>query len=245
MNITYSFFLTLFSGFSTIIGSIIILIKFKNINKVITSTLAFSSGVMICLSIFDLLFEAIDILKSTYSIFLSIILFIIFFIIGISISILINKNIKEENSLYKTGIISMIAIIFHNIPEGILTFITSNFNRRLGLKLAIAITMHNIPEGISIAIPVYYSTNSKSKAFIYTLISALSEVVGAFISYIFLKQFINNLFIGILLSLVCGIMSYISIFELLKEAKTYKENNLCILSFTFGIIFMLINLIIN
>ena len=68
---------------------------------------------------------------------------------------------NKENSLYKVGLLSMIAIILHNIPEGIVTFIVSNSNIILGLSICIAIALHNIPEGISIAIPLYYSTKSK------------------------------------------------------------------------------------
>ena len=65
----------------------------------------------------------------------------------------------------------MLAIILHNIPEGIATFITTTNNVKLGVALTIAIALHNIPEGISISIPIYYSTNSKLKSFIYTFIS--------------------------------------------------------------------------
>ena len=46
-------------------------------------------------------------------------------------------------------------------------------NKRFWLFAAIclAIALHNIPEGISIAVPIYYSTGSKFKAIIYTLLS--------------------------------------------------------------------------
>ena len=67
----------------------------------------------------------------------------------------------------------MIAIILHNIPEGIATYLSGEFNYKLGLSLTIAIALHNIPEGISIALPIYYGTKSRGKALIYTLASAL------------------------------------------------------------------------
>ena len=69
----------------------------------------------------------------------------------------------------------MIAIILHNVPEGIATFVATNSDVSLGISLAIAIAMHNIPEGISISIPIYYSTGSRKKAVLYTCISALSD----------------------------------------------------------------------
>ena len=244
MNIGYSFFLTIFAGFSTLIGSLLIFFRFKNIQKVIISSLSFAAGVMISISIFDLFPESIKLLNLNYNLFLSTLLFLIFFVLGSLVVIIINKLVPQNNNLYKVGIISMIGIMIHNIPEGILTFVTSSINKKLGLSMAIAISMHNIPEGISISIPIYYSSKSKFKAIFLCFISALSEAFGALITYIFLYDYINDIFIAILLSIVCGIMSYISLFELLPEALSYKNKKLFYIFFTVGIIFMLINVYI-
>ena len=136
----------------------------------------------------------------------------------------------------------MVTIIMHNIPEGILTFITSSYDKKLGLTMAIMIAMHNIPEGISIAVPIYYSTKKRSKVFIYSFISALSEPLGGVLAFLFFKNFITNLLIGILISFVSGIMINISIFELLKEAKNYKINYLIKIFYIIGFILTVINI---
>ena len=126
----------------------------------------------------------------------------------------------------------MIVIVLHNIPEGIVTYITTTNNIKLGLTLTVAIALHNIPEGISISIPIYYSTNNKIKAFIYTFISAISEPLGALISYLFLYKYINNIILGIIYSIIAGMMLNIGYNELYKEAKEYNKYN----SFKFLII---------
>lgn len=223
MNITYSFFITFFAGFSTLLGTIPIFIKFKNTKKIISISLILSSFSMIVISLLDLLPQSFKLFNLNYNIFLSVLLFLIFFVTGMILISLINKIIASDNNLYKVGIISMIGIIVHNIPEGILTFITSSVDVTMGLKLAMAITLHNIPEGISIGIPLYYSTGSKIKTILYVLISALSEVFGAFITYLFLYDYINDILIAILLSLVCGVMTYISLFELIPEIINKKS----------------------
>ena len=133
----------------------------------------------------------------------------------------------------------MITILLHNIPEGIATFLISNINIKIGINIAIAIAMHNIPEGISIAIPIYYSTKSKKKAFYYTLIAALAEPLGALLSHIFLKNIINNIILGILFSLIGGIMLEISLKVLLPNTKKYNEKSRTIIFFIIGILFML------
>lgn len=234
----YSFIITLFAGLSTLIGIIPVFIKIKNINKFIVSSLSFASGVMFSISTFDLLIESLKSFNKEYNSLIGTILFLLFFIIGFSLSKYINNKIDNEDELYKVGISSMLGIILHNIPEGILTFITYSVNQKLGITLGIAIALHNIPEGITIAVPIYYSTKSKLKVFIYTLISSLAEPLGAVLSYVFLKNIINNMMIGIMLSLVSGIMIYISIFGIVKEAKKYNEDKLLNLFFIIGFLFM-------
>ena len=135
----------------------------------------------------------------------------------------------------------MLAIILHNIPEGIATFMTISTNIKIGLSLSIAIALHNIPEGISISMPIYSSTKSKSKAISYTFISALSEPFGAIIAFLFLKDIMNNLLMGMLLAMIAGIMLHISFYELLPESLSYNNKKLSILFFIIGVLFMSIN----
>ena len=118
-----------------------------------------------------------------------------------------NTYIKDNKGLYKVGIISMLAIILHNIPEGIATYMASNTDIKVGISLTLAIALHNIPEGISISIPIYYSTKNRLKAIGYTMISALSEPFGAIITYLFLQKYINNTIMGFLFAVIAGIIT--------------------------------------
>lgn len=243
MNEILPFLLCLIAGLSTLLGSLFIFIK-GNKNNIIKYALAFASGVMLSVSIFDLIPESLTMFQSTTknSIFSNIAFFII---IGLIIPLFIDKilpNKLDQNSkLYKLGIFTMIAIIIHNIPEGIATYISSKTNIKLGISITIAIAMHNIPEGISIAMPVYYATKNKKKAIGLTFISGMSEPLGAFLAFIFLKPIINNTIMGALFAIIAGIMAYISIIELLPTALQYKEKKKTIISFLIGILFMYVN----
>ena len=242
----YPFILTTIAGLSTLLGTIPIFIKIKNENKLISASCSFASGVMLSISILDLIPESLNYLYkeiNIYTIFIS----FIFITIGIIISFIIDKSvdkINNDNNLYKVGILSMIVIILHNIPEGIITYIVSNKNIILGISICISIAIHNIPEGVSIAIPIYYSTKSKTKAILYTLLSSLSELLGAIITYLFLKKYMNNLIIGIILSITAGIMIQISINKLYPESKNYNGKR-ATLFFIIGFIFMIFSLLLN
>ena len=154
------------------------------------------------------------------------------------------ENKTSDGKLYKVGIISMLAIILHNIPEGIATFIAGNSDKSLAISLTIAIALHNIPEGISIAVPIYYSTKSKFKAFSYTLISSLSEPFGALLTYLFLSKLVTDTFLGILFAIIAGIMMQIALCELLPTSKKYNYKKITITFFVIGIVFMLFKFII-
>lgn len=242
MNNIIPLFLSLFSGFSTILGFLIIFIKNKN--NILYDAFAFAAGVMFTVSIFDLIPESFNYLNTYFNLFPLIVIIGIFFSIGVLISIFIDKFIPSNNDqIYRVGIISLIAIIIHNIPEGIATFLAGSIDINLGITLAIAITLHNIPEGITIALPIYYSTNNKKKAFIYTFIAGLSEFCGAFITLLFFKSYISNLLIGILLAIIAGIMFQISIYELIPQSFKNKKGR-GVVAFLVGGVVMLISIII-
>ena len=246
-NTLIAFLLTFIAGFSTMLGVLVIYIKSKDHNKIIMASLSFAAGVMITVSITDLILESILLLGNNLKNSTTIIISILAIVLGIIISMIIDYYLPDkpisntkDKSLFKVGIISMIAIILHNLPEGIATFVATSSDVKLGISLTLAIAMHNIPEGISISVPIYYSTGSKKKAIFYTLISALSEPLGALLAFIFLKIFINDTILGILFSLIAGIMLQISFCELLPAARKYDNKKYLFIFFTIGVIFMLL-----
>lgn len=240
----FSFLLTFLAGFSTLIGFLVIYIKREDHDKIISSSLAFASGVMISTSIFDLIPESINLLSLSVSRVSTILLCFLGLILGIIISMIINYYVPDNNkynsNLYRVGFLSLVAIILHNIPEGIATFMASNSNYHLGISLAIAIALHNIPEGISISIPIYYSTSRKKLSFIYTFISALSEPLGALLAFIFLKNIVTDIVLAIIFSLIAGIMIEISFHVLLPSTLKYNYSKRILIYFFMGLIFILL-----
>lgn len=239
-HITFAFLITTIAGLSTLLGMIPIFFKIKDKDRLINISLSFAAGVMASVSIHSLLPESYEFFREKYTLLGTILLILIFSLLGILVASIINKIFHYlDNKLYKLGIINSVALILHNLPEGILTFSTTTTNISLGLTLALSIMFHNIPEGISVSIPIYYSTKSKGKAFFYTAISGFSEILGALLTYLFFYHYINYSFISIILSLTIGIMLYISFFELLPNSLSYKNKKRTLLFFLLGYIFML------
>ncbi len=228
------------------IGTFLIFRKNQS-NNILVSSLGFAAGVMITISITDLLPSSLEMLTNKYFLVPAVLISAILFSLGVLFSMLVDKYLPEGTSdtknpkLYRVGLISCLAIILHNIPEGIITYITSSQDIKLGISLAIAIALHNIPEGISISVPIYYSTGSRAKALFYTFISGLSEPLGAIIAYFVLAPFVSDTMMGLLYAFIGGIMVHISFYELLPESLSYKNKSKTIISFILGSIFMLIS----
>ncbi|KAI5951443.1 ZRT3 [Candida jiufengensis] len=122
------------------------------------------------------------------------------------------------------GIQTTLAITLHKLPEGFITYITSETNPKLGISIFISLVLHNFTEGFSMCLPLYYSMSQTSKfaklkaVLISSLLGGLSQPAGAFLGYLFLKfnsknynlQNLNFIF-GLTMSLTSGFLTVISL----------------------------------
>ena len=246
-NVVYSLLISSFAGISTLLGGLVVYFKFKDKNSFIAFALSFSLSVMISLSIFELLPDSFITLSSRFGLLVGIIFTTVMFLIGKFLVTKINKKLallQNKDNLYRVGLLSMIALMLHNFPEGIATFMASYNDLSAGISLGIAIMLHNIPEGISISVPIYYATGSKKRGVIYSLISGLAEPLGAILAFIVLKNYINDITIALVLVIVAGIMITISINEMLPEVNSYNKKNISILGMIIGVILVIVNLLL-
>lgn len=246
-NVVYSLLISSFAGISTFLGGLVVYLKFKDKNGFIAFALSFSLSVMISLSIFELLPDSFITLSSRFGLLIGIIFTTVMFLIGKFLVTKINKKLallQNKDNLYRVGLLSMIALMLHNFPEGIATFMASYNDLSAGISLGIAIMLHNIPEGISISVPIYYATGSKKRGVIYSLISGLAEPLGAILAFIVLKNYINEITIALVIVIVAGIMITISINEMLPEVNSYNKKNISILGMIIGVILVIVNLLL-
>ena len=151
---------------------------------------------------------------------------------------------EDENAIIsigkikKAGILTAIVVAIHNLPEGLATFFLTSENVMLGIGIVIAIAIHNIPEGLAMSIPVYQATHSKRKAFLYSFLSGMAEPIGGVVGFIIIKTLFPTMCIGILFSLVAGIMTYISLDTLLPLSKDYDTGHYSISGVVLGLLIM-------
>lgn len=241
MNNLYPIIITSIAGFATILGNILLFVNIKYKDKLISFSLGLSFIIMFLISVIELIPEGL-ILLNGYSTFKLFIFALFLLMIGYVIVNFIDKKIDNNDSLYKVGILSMISLLIHNIPEGMICAITSSTNIELGLKMSFIILVHNIPEGICICLPVYYATKSKLKAFLYTLVSGMGEVFGAIITMFVIRRFITNSLLAIILIITAGIMITLSVKKIFFEGLKFKKYGSFIIGIIIGIIVLIFTL---
>lgn len=264
-NVLFAFALTAAAGLSTGIGSAIAFFAKEANHKFLSATLGFSAGVMIYISTIEIFPEAkaslsLHLGKTTgYSVTVAA------FFAGILLIALIDKLIPEAQNphemrsplgakedapvqntgrLMRTGLFTALVIAVHNFPEGLAVFVAALQEPTIAIPIVIAIAIHNIPEGIAVAVPIYYATGSKKKAFFFSFLSGLAEPFGALVGYLILLPFINELVLGLLFALVAGIMVFISFDELLPAAREYGEHHLSIYGLVAGMAITAISLVL-
>jgi ZIP family zinc transporter len=210
-NVLFAFGLTIFAGLATGIGSLMSFFSKKFNPKFLAASLGFSAGVMLYVSMIEIFFKAKDALEgalgpkpgywATLGAFFS----------GIAIIALIDKLIPNYENPHE----------MHFDPKEMIKEDSHHEKKlmRMGLFSALAIAIHNIPEGVAVSAPIYFATKSKKKAFWLSLLSGVSEPVGALIGYFLLRQFFNDVTFGIVFASVAGIMVYISLDKLLPTAE--------------------------
>lgn len=151
---------------------------------------------------------------------------------------------RANSKLKRMGLFTALAIGIHNFPEGLATFTAALADPALGLAIAVAIAIHNIPEGVAVAVPIYYATGSRKKAFFYSFLSGLAEPAGALVGFLLLQSLFSPSLMGVMFAGVAGIMVFISLDELLPTAEAYGHHHLCIYGLIGGMGVMALSLLL-
>ncbi|MCL2814146.1 MAG: zinc transporter ZupT [Oscillospiraceae bacterium] len=262
-NVMFAFLLSLMAGLSTGIGSLITLFTKRKNTNFLAMSLGFSAGVMVYVSLVELLPEAQGLLSAGLGDKIGQIAAVFSFFAGMILAGAIDKILPDDKNpheirqlekskvtngnqkkLMRTGIITAVAITVHNFPEGIATFVSALHDPSVAIPIVLAIALHNIPEGISVAVPIYYATGSRRKALIYSFASGLAEPLGAIAAYFILMPFLSENIYGVLFAMIAGIMVFISFDELLPSAREYGEHHLSIYGMVAGMMVMAISLVL-
>ena len=251
--------LTLVVGLFILLGSVFAT-KFKNNKRFTDFSISLAFGVIIALILFELLPETYEVLKEGLSLFRTILCIIVLILIGIFLLKVLdnfvphheheahhdhkhkNDNCHNEH-LHHIGLISALAVIIHNIIEGMSLYLVSSASIMSGLLMCIGIGFHNIPMGLVIASTLYNSNYSKKTTLKISLIVSLSTFVGGLI--MFILGGVPHLTEGILLGITLGMLIYIAFFELFHQIYHMESKKISNIGIGFGMILLVVGILIK
>lgn len=244
MTVLLAFSLCAAAGLATGVGGLISVIGRGTSQRFLAASLAFAAGVMVCVSVAEIIPNAAEALAAHDHPLLWTALGLIggaslvFGLMSIRfqprseeltrVVVLSTQRAPEhvrtprvgsrEARLLRLGGITAFAIALHNLPEGFATFLTAIHDPAVALPVIVAIALHNIPEGIAIAVPIHHATGSRRRGFLIALASGLAEPAGALLGYAVLAPFLTPSVFGAVFAAVAGIMLAISLVQLIPTS---------------------------
>ncbi len=237
-------FITLLLGVFIILGALAVHL-FKRHELIEQVSIAFACGTMVMLVFLDLLPEAVEAVGSSRWY-----LVVLFAILGVVLLKLLDHWVPDhdhahglqhdctEENVMHIGIMSSIAVLLHNMIEGMAVYGLAMESTRMGLLVALGVGLHNIPMGMIITPTLEH----EPRRFRWTVlaIAAVSTFLGGLIMHL-VSFAISPFLLGVLIALTLGMLIYIIGFELVPHLLHSSNKKLSVLCALAGVILILLS----
>lgn len=238
----------------TTAGSACVLFMRKTLSRQVQRALTgFAAGVMVAASIWSLLIPAMH--QSEGMGKLAFVPAVVGFALGVGFLLLLDSVIPHlhlnaekaegvKSRLARTTMM-VLAVTLHNIPEGMAVGVvyagmlsgSAQITAGGALALALGIAIQNFPEGAIISMPLHAEGKSKSKSFLYGMLSGAVEPAAAIVTILAAEMLVPVM--PYLLSFAAGAMMYVVVEELIPEMSQGEHSNLGVVMFAIGFLLMM------
>lgn len=253
MNTVGALLATFVVGLFILIGYFIV-VKTKNNHRIMNFSISIAFGVMSALALLELLPESYEHLSNGREPLITFCYVVFFIMVGICILKFLDifvpdhhedeKKEVDENNLVHIGIVSSVALVLHNIIEGMAIYTSVLSSATLGLLVCLGVGLHNIPMGMVVTSTFYTSNKNHNKTLFMIFMISISTFVGGLFMF-FLNTWITEFLLGILLSITTGMIIYIVLFELLPHVFEHRKEKGTVLGVILGVVTLLISLMLG
>ncbi|MCL2069287.1 MAG: ZIP family metal transporter [Oscillospiraceae bacterium] len=148
------------------------------------------------------------------------------------------RHLLSAPAMIRSGMIMLIAIAMHNIPEGVAIGAGGSYDFQLGALLALMISLHNIPEGMAVAAPLLAGGINRWKVVFWTSASGATTLIGGIIGAVIGAT--SDFAVAISLSAAGGAMLYVVFGEIIPQSVVMTKNRTAPLITLCGVIVGLI-----
>lgn len=248
-HVRYAFYAGMVAAAATAVGALPALFSRGLSNRLHAAILGFGGGVMLAASIFSLIVPALDLFESSAQVswqgpvqVAAAILFGAFLMLALERSVPHEHFIKgtegHQSLALKRSWLFVIAIILHNIPEGLAIGVAYASGDAVGASaLATGISLQNIPEGFVVAMALLAVGYSRFLALMVGMLSGLVEPLMAVIGAIALS---NALLLPWGLAMAAGAMLFVISHEMIPESHRQGHEMAATNGLMLGFVLMLV-----
>jgi zinc and cadmium transporter len=222
----------------SLIGIFTILLKEKQLHRILFYLIGFSAGALIGGAFLHILPESLEENSSAFVFPWLIGGIVLFFFME---RYLFWRHCHEEGKCQVHGFtyLNLIGDGFHNFLDGMMIAASFMVSIQVGVATTLAVIFHEIPQELGDFGVLIYGGFSKSRALFFNFISALAAMVGALVGY-FIAGAASG-FSSIILPLTAGGFIYIATSDLIPELhkeSDLRRSTLAFIAFLCGIGFM-------
>lgn len=226
MILSYALLSVLFVSLLSLLGAVLISIQRKILDQIITYTLAFSSGVLLGSTFFELLPESAALFPDGVFVW-TLVGFISFFTLEKLIQWhhhIEGRHIHKEKPL---AYLTLIGDGVHNFVDGAVIAGAYLVSVPLGITTTLAVIAHEIPHELSDFMILLHGGLSSTKALLYNFASATTAILGAILVLMISEQFTT--LEQYLVPLAAGNFLYIAASDLIPELLTKRHGRTSII----------------
>lgn len=211
-NLSIIFLYSFLAGLATLAGVYLVRYFKEKVEKNILYFLSFAIGVILTNAFLNLLPQAAE-LNSRYFIWF-LVGFGLLFLFEHFLSI--HSPYEKDHNLKTVGITSTLGIGFHSLIDGIAIAAGFEVSYKIGLLTSLAVIFHELPEGIFTYTLLLLGNVAEKKRLFYSWLVTLATPAGALITYFLIRRF-SLVNLGALLGLAGGTFIYIAASDLIPQ----------------------------
>lgn len=211
----YILVFTFIGSVVSLIGGILLLYKEKLALKFSHFLLSFAAGTLLGTAFFDLLPEAAEEANGVDIFLFALLGILFFFVLERFIHWAHHHQYHGKEDVEPTVALIIFGDSVHNFIDGVAIAATFLVDIRLGIITSLAVAAHEIPQEIGDFGVLLKKGVKRDKVLLFNILSALTAMVGAVLTFYFGERIQNIL--PIFVSLTAGFFIYIAASDLIPE----------------------------
>lgn len=206
---------SLLGSVGSVVGAALLLVFPEEVRKILVPCLiSFAAGTLLGAAFHGMLPQALKYAQTQHILGFTLAGIVLFFLFE---KLIIWRHCHDgECEMHgSAGPLILIGDAFHNFVDGIIIATAFLINIPLGIATSLAVIAHEVPQEIGDFAILLDGGYSKQKAFLYNVLSSLTTMTGAVISYFFLKAAETAL--PYILAISAASFIYIAMADLIPE----------------------------